>query len=359
MNFDPIRSLNREIFPSSLPLHRLGYSQLQTTNNIMAFSTFPHYSRIISATLDTALIALVSFLLWFKTRGLSKNLSEWQPLKRYYVAIFSSGIVFYISHALMILGCENDADYKTAYCTTSFIGFVSSISCAIFFFVLSTVFAYKRLLGVYAGTSEHIFWERYKMAVIAATVSFLAVSAAIAATGTFDSIISILSPSKSSLITGLRIAFMATVGALIFLVMGCSTYCFYQMLRVILSTSSKLAKMKRTEDKNKVLALHLRLYSLIVLAAVLSILTTLDLIFNRISFLIIPGLTFAGSILASFTIVLLHLLEIIRESILKVGQKAPEYVTELSSVPMFTESQIERIEMERIQHAGMNELNGN
>jgi hypothetical protein len=285
----------------------------------MAFSSFPHYSRIVSATLNTALITLLVFLLISKTRGRTKNVSEWQPLKRYYVFIFCIGIVFLLSHALMILGCESNADYQTAYCISSFLGYASSISCALLIFVLSTVFAYKRLLGVYAGTSEHTFWDRYKIAVIVATVSFLAVSGVVAATGSFGSVIDILSKSPSPLITGLKISFMATVGILILLVMGCSTYCFYQMMWIILSTSLKLAKMKRTEDKNKVLALYRRMYSMIVLAAVLSILMALDLILNRIQFCSLTlGLTFTGPILASFAIVLLHLLEVIRDSIQKV-----------------------------------------
>jgi hypothetical protein len=64
---------------------------------------------------------------------------------------------------------------------------------------------------------------------------------------------------------------------------------------------------------------------------------------------------FGGSILSSFALVLLHLLETIRESIKKVGQRqAPEHVTDLSSVTPFTESQIEHLEMERIQQSGKN-----
>jgi hypothetical protein len=201
------------------------------------------------------------------------------------VAILCTGVVCLLCHSLMILGCQNVIDYNTAFCITNFLGYASSISCALFIFVLSTLFAYKRLLNMVVGTSEYIFWERYKIAVIVATVSYLAVNGAMAATGSFGSVIDILSESPSPLITGLKISFMATVGILILLVMGCSTYCFYQMLLIILSTSSKLAKMKRSEDKNKVLALHRRLYSLIVLAAGLSILMALDFILNCINFL--------------------------------------------------------------------------
>jgi hypothetical protein len=250
----------------------------------MAFSSFPHYSRIVSASLNTAFIALLVFLLISKTRGRTKNVSEWQPLKRYYVFIFCAGNILLLSHASMILGCENDADYQTAYCITTYLGVISSISCALFFFVLSTLFAYKRLLGVYAGTSEHVFWERYKIAVIAITMAVIAVNATIAAIGLAGSVIDFISPSPSRQVTALRIAFLTTASPLVLLVMGGSTYCYFKMLWIILSSSSKLAVMKRTEDKNKVLAVQRRLYSLIVLAAGLSLVMALDLILNRLHF---------------------------------------------------------------------------
>jgi hypothetical protein len=49
------------------------------------------------------------------------------------------------------------------------------------------------------------------------------------------------------------------------------------------------------------------------------------------------------------------MLEIIRDSILNVDQeKAPEFVTELSEVNPFTESQIESLEAERIRQSGKN-----
>jgi hypothetical protein len=167
------------------------------------------------------------------------------------------------------------------------------------------------------------------------------------ATGNFGTLRKFGEPSSTRLVSILRIAFGLTCGILILLVIGASIYCYYKMLWIILETSSKLAKMRRTENKNKVLALHRKLYSMIAFVAFLSVLLVLDFIFSR--------LTFLGSIVASIAAILLHLLELIRDSIQKVGERGQsELVTSLSSVAQLGDSEIEAMEMERIQKAGLN-----
>jgi hypothetical protein len=324
----------------------------------MAFSSIPHYSRIISASLDTLLLFLLIFLLIFKSRGHTTSFLEWQQLTRFYVFILSFGSIFLIFHALFLLGCQNNADFQSGLCITTYVGWCASLCCALYFFALSTVFAYKRLNGVMVGSREHKFWEGYKSAVIAAIAAQLAVNGVMAYTGNTGSVLDLLSTSPSLLVTGLRIAFLVTVGFLILLIMGASTFCYYKMLWIILSTSSKLAKLKRTDDKERVLVFQRKLYALIVLAAFLSVLMTLDFIFNRIIFLfLMVGMTFCGVILVSFAIVLLHLLEIIRDSIQNFAAAPAEEVgrvTELSEVSPFSDSQIERLETDRIRNSRMN-----
>jgi hypothetical protein len=61
---------------------------------------------------------------------------------------------------------------------------------------------------------------------------------------------------------------------------------------------------------------------------------------------------FIGALSSAFAISLLHLLEIIRESIQKVGQREDEHVTELSSVQMLGDREVEALEIKRMGIAG-------
>jgi hypothetical protein len=257
----------------------------------MRVDRVPHFSRLISAALDAGFITLKYFLI-SRTRGLSKNVSEWLPLKRYYVAIISVGIVFLFIHILILCGCESEVQKVSLFCSVSSAS--STVGIAINIFMVSTIFAYKRLSSIfvgislsyrYTGSREHTFWEGFKIILAFLLVTFVGIIVLVTATGIlgagvlFDFSSSASTPSLLLPVT--RVLAFTTVILLAGSVLGASVYCYYKMLWIILSTSSKLAKIKRTEHKDKVFAMHRKLYAMIIFSGVLSVLLVLDLLLNR------------------------------------------------------------------------------
>jgi hypothetical protein len=257
----------------------------------------PHinYLRIISATLDIAFIALIIFLLWFKLRGKTKKVSQWKELKRYYVSMLCPGIAFLVGHALLILNCEKN---DSAFCGVAFISTIVSFSSCTFFFMMYTIYAYKRLSSIFRGTDifaftlfsgsrEEFFWNAYTNTLVG--VIILVCSAIVFNLVDNGSTIASLQPHDSSSLTLIqsisKYTFLGGCGLMIVLVCFGSVYCFYQMLWIILSTSSKLAKMKRTDDKAKVIALHRKLYALVGFSGFLTVLIIADVFLNRKFFL--------------------------------------------------------------------------
>lgn len=102
-------------------------------------------------------------------------------------------------------------------------------------------------------------------------------------------------------------------------------YCYCKMIWIIFSSSSKLARLKRTADKDKVKSFELRIYWTIGVMLVTAITCVPDCIFLDI--------TFSSSFLTIAGVTSLHLLEIMKHGIATIDQKEEVIVTELSTVP--------------------------
>lgn len=256
----------------------------------MVFSNFPHWGHIVSAVLNTIAFILVLFLVVRSFRSQQSSYCSWPPLKRYFVIAGVIGCFFLIVQSLLILGCQVDLDYRYAYCKATIMCRTSTLCLVVAIFMHSTIFSYERLLGLTPGfrlfssnfveKQEYKFWKAYRILVAIVAVAALAITGVVAFTETASSVIKISSPSPSKLVTTFRLYFFAISAIFVMLVMGSSTYCYYRMLRIILSTSLKLARLKRTTEKGKVRRLEFKLYSMIALAVFLAFLMSADMVFN-------------------------------------------------------------------------------
>jgi hypothetical protein len=131
-----------------------------------------------------------------------------------------------------------------------------------------------------------------------------------------------------------------------------SIYCFSKMLNTILTSSAKLAKMKRNEGAHLVHALRRRLFSHIGAAAFMGAITIISIFAGKLCELLILKVflyTFISNFVIGFLLILINLLDTIRTGLLNIDMRPAEsLVTELSSVGQITDSEIDRIERDRI-----------
>lgn len=115
------------------------------------------------------------------------------------------------------------------------------------------------------------------------------------------------------------------------LVAAMALFCYYKIIWVILSSSSKLAKLKRTADKQKVRSFERKLYFILGFEFWVALLIIPDCVFL--------AATFSSSLGIIAAIGCLHLLEIIRHGIATIDEKDEFFVVELPSVPQPYESE--------------------
>ena len=113
--------------------------------------------------------------------------------------------------------------------------------------------------------------------------AFIATTLLTSVTHTTSHIIDLTAPAPTVMIKALKYTFVSIALLMLSLVACLSGFCYFRMLSIILSTSSKLARLKRIgdEEAKKVKLLHQKLYALILLASVLGALSFVDTIFNR------------------------------------------------------------------------------
>ncbi|KAL3896262.1 MAG: hypothetical protein SGCHY_004189, partial [Lobulomycetales sp.] len=170
-------------------------------------------------------------------------------------------------------------------------------------------------------------WNGYKVLLWISGTVFSVANMVMAGFGKFTSIMSFTTPPASSLVYNLRIVFLSLTAMFLTVVGAVGLYCYHKMVGTVLSSSSKLVRMREGHDKKLVLQLQRKIYALIMVSTVLSVLSPVDAVLNH--------LTFTGSIGVTIALILGNLLDLTRSWIKIVGE--PESITELSSVPWVSE----------------------
>ncbi|KAL3896443.1 MAG: hypothetical protein SGCHY_004070 [Lobulomycetales sp.] len=250
----------------------------------------------------------VSWQIWVRLKD-NSNISEWSTLKKYYMATFTIGLFYLASHSMVILGCQSDYDYEGPYCKVSIMSLAVSLGLGSLTFMLGTIFSYRRLTGRLLDAKDSQSWIVYKAILITTVVLFVGISALATWSEKYDSIMSITKPAEPWIVW-LRVAVFSIGMILGTLVMGVGVYCYASMLKSILSTSGKVSRMKRTDQKGEIIQMQRKLYGLVFAAMILSSLCTSDILFNKY--------TFSGFLIVTFGLILGHLLGIIRDSIQKL-----------------------------------------
>jgi hypothetical protein len=147
-------------------------------------------------------------------------------------------------------------------------------------FIFAVVFVYQRL-----SYARHEFWKWYKVA----TVFLLSISIVCfgigVGTGNYKSIVDIRIESPSKLITILRyVLYASTIICLLIYLVG-SLYCFASIIKKVWSTSTKIAKLLRTEERNQAFALRRRMYGYLIPIAFVAIMAVIDGLFGRARFI--------------------------------------------------------------------------
>ncbi|KAL3894402.1 MAG: hypothetical protein SGCHY_005297, partial [Lobulomycetales sp.] len=94
-------------------------------------------------------------------------------------------------------------------------------------------------------------------------------------------------------------------------------YCYSKMIWIVLSSSSKLAKMRRTAGKREVKTLELKIFSSIAVSSVLFSLMIADIMIFR-------WMTFMPILCSFLAYIILHLLEVMRNGIATMKEESIE-----------------------------------
>ncbi|KAL3895279.1 MAG: hypothetical protein SGCHY_004794, partial [Lobulomycetales sp.] len=124
-------------------------------------------------------------------------------------------------------------------------------------FMLGAIFSYRRLTGGPFDVKS-LSWNVYKAILVTTVVLFIGISALVTWSEKYVSIMSITKPAEPWIVW-LRVAFFSIGMILCALVMGVSVYCYASMLKIILSTSGKVSRMKRTDQKDEIVHMQRKL----------------------------------------------------------------------------------------------------
>ncbi|KAL3894178.1 MAG: hypothetical protein SGCHY_005426 [Lobulomycetales sp.] len=280
----------------------------------------------ISGTIVRGLLAaVICFLLAYKTERNLSDASSWSLLKRYYVWCLFSSIPILIASGLNDFGCHGHGESAFAMCRVSMALHGVWASPFVISFAFSTLFVYSRLSGFLNGSKEARAWNVFRMITIALcftlSVNFV-IRAAIGAKQTFNGIVENYHGSVQDVFWIIGSICYLALGVQI---LGMTLYCYYNIIWIILSSSSKLARLKRTADKQKVQAFERRMYGYLAVISFSVLCLFPDILVLKS--------TFASSIIVFVFVMCLHLLEIIRFGIATIDSNEEEIVTELSTVP--------------------------
>jgi hypothetical protein len=192
---------------------------------------------------------------------------------QFYVGLLGFMIPFPMVHSAFHLGCNDPTDFEvgdySAYCpaTKAISGVLSGGATA--YFVAYTLYCYTRLYTVLRGTREYNILKAYMLFVVTLYSIFVLSQIAISASGLTNEIdkVDTIYPSRphlASVLRPVRYASIALAGTTVNFV---SIYLFYKMMQIIFKTSSKIAKLKRTDDAEFVTKLHRRFMTYIVISS--------------------------------------------------------------------------------------------
>lgn len=282
--------------------------------------------QYLSLAASVLLVVEIVYLLYSKTHGSGiKKFHSWVLVLSLIYLLFSSALV------CVLVAHQTDRNALVIFFK---IGLVASINVDGYVFLSYCLYCYCRLCGVDPGSTEYRFWGNYKNVVGVVAVIQIGLASALAIKG--HDILSISRPEDT---TGIVLLWMLIPVFLLFCVlsMAANIFSFSLILRKVLNTSTKIARLQRACKGHLVHSFRRRILTYILAAGVLGTLAIGSLFAGLAMFQ--PHLTL-GAIL-----VMLYLLEAISTGLADLGKPPKEsMVTELSSVYMMPESQVERLE---------------
>ena len=123
----------------------------------------------------------------------------------------------------------------------------------------------------------------------------------------------------------LELLFYVSAGTL-FLLSSCGGgYCFYKIIQLVFTTSSKIAKLMRSNDRHLVIALRRRLYAYVCGSTVASMMIGFSSVNYELSHL-------TGALVFLTNQVMLHFLEFVRTGVIELDDYELSHMSE--SLPM-------------------------
>jgi hypothetical protein len=132
-----------------------------------------------------------------------------------------------------------------------------------------------------------VFWKWYKRSIYALGALGLITMVSSTITGDLSSVLDVGGEGNSTRIIVYQIAIFSIF--LLFIAMGGigSIFCFGKIIKLVWTTSSKIAKLLRTDDRQLVFALRRRMYAYISAAAFCSLLSVIE--FNLLGVFYVCG----------------------------------------------------------------------
>lgn len=149
------------------------------------------------------------------------------------------------------------------------------------------------------------------------------------ASGTYVVLLYVNSSDAPALARSLGIAWYALIHVLLAMVLITAIYTFTKIVRIVFQTSSKLVKLLRTDDREKVVALRRRVFGYMSVPPVFLILGLMDSLFNSAKL--------AGVLSTLIYVAIIYFLDFVRAGIIKLDDWELRHQTESSYMPSVSE----------------------
>jgi hypothetical protein len=250
-------------------------------------------------------------------------------------------------HAIHVLGCTPFSDTELempTFCKAETVVIVGMTILTCVNLIAAILFCYLRLYQIAKGTTQHIFWIWYKYIASSLLIIAFICLAVGSISGNYQLMFDHNTKSPNTLVSILRFAFYSSVLVWISLALFGILFCFSKIILKVWSSSIKITKLLRSEDRQLVFIFRRKVYAYLIIIALSATLAMLDILFLQILFLY--ALTSVGFQLC------LSFLEFVRQGVEKLDDyEIQEYESE--SVPID-----EGVGMEMIEPLSRSELSG-
>jgi hypothetical protein len=262
-----------------------------------SFTRFPSLRSSFSIALDLLLNGVLVLIFAKLTRTVRfVDFKQWNEVKRYHVLVTCIGFCTLLANIIFNLGCTvytEEGEQLPIECSIIQAAWLIPAGIASMIVALqSIVFSYCRLYMIMPGIyyislrigmdKRFAFWKWYKYIVYA--LQAICFSAIVCAAMTGDLTVILDGGAESTRVLVFKLLLVICHPLLFVMLAAGTTFIFVKIVILVFTTSSKVAKLLRTDDRQLVFALRRRMYFFIASITTIFLCIVLDILLNKLGF---------------------------------------------------------------------------